>query len=63
LRIEVGHAERVLGDDLVSMHDRKDATGLLGARELKFKPIANVVRRKLQPWFHAFTKTRAIMRL
>jgi hypothetical protein len=45
LRIEVGLSKRVFSDDLVSMHDREDAPGLLRPPELKFEPVANVFRR------------------
>src|ERR1700693_1431125 len=62
LGVEIGVAECMFSDDLVSMHDREGAARLLRALELKFEPVANVVRRKLQPWFHASTKTSAIAR-
>lgn len=56
--VEIGKAERMLGDDLAAMNKRDHDAGLLEGRLLEFDPGADVVDRGSQPRVHCATGLR-----
>ncbi|MGY4428991.1 hypothetical protein ACVWWO_001468 [Bradyrhizobium sp. F1.13.1] len=50
--VEIGEAERVLGDDFAAMGECDDDAGLLDCGVLEFDPGADVVDRGSQPIVH-----------
>ncbi len=50
--IEIGEAERMLGDDLAAVSECDEDAWLLDCRQLEFDPGADVVDRGSQPRVH-----------